>query len=126
MNAATNAAHDYQRAVRSRTLLKATFTGLRSVYPIATAILVVAYGAVGEIMAITALQSQTGGTQTFVATAAVLLTLVTAAGPALTCGKSLLNVLSLLTADSPGTADARTSTARTPPTEPGKTDAQED
>ena len=122
-SAATSAAHDYQRALRSRARLKAIAAQARALLPIATASLVVIDGAFGEIIAIVALQNQRGGTETFVATAVVLLTFAAAAGPALTCGKTVLKVMDLLNGESSSTAAAVTGTPSGPPSETGKTGA---
>jgi hypothetical protein len=87
-NAATNAAHDYQRARRSRARLKAATAQTRALLTVAIASLIVMDGVAGEIIAMVALQTQKGGAETFVATAVGALTYAAAATPAVSFAKA--------------------------------------
>jgi hypothetical protein len=118
--AATSAAHDYQRARRSRARLKAVTAHFRALLTVAVASLIVIDGVAGEMNAIIALQNRKGGTETFVATAVVALTFVAAATPALTFAKAFRKTMALLT-EPLSTAETATS-ALPPPTGPCKND----
>lgn len=120
-SAATSAAHDYQRARRSRARLKAVTAHIRALLTVAIASLIVIDGVAGEISALVALQTRKGGTETFVATAVVVLSFAAAATPAVTFAKAFRKTMALLT-EPLGTAETATRTPPAPPTEPGKND----
>jgi hypothetical protein len=87
----------------------------------AIACLIVMDGVAGEIIAMVALQTRKGGTETFVATAVVALTYAAAAAPAVTFAKAFRKTMALLT-ETLGAAETATGTPPAPPTKPGKTD----
>jgi hypothetical protein len=119
--AATSAAHDYQRARRSRARLKAVTAHFRALLTVAVASLIVIDGVAGEMIAIVALQNRKGGAETFVATAIVVLTFAAAATPAVTFGRAFRKTMALLT-EPLGAAETTASTLPAPHTEPGKND----
>jgi len=119
--AATSAAHDYQRARRSGARLKAVTAQIRALLTVAIASLIVIDGVAGEMNAVVALQTQKGGTETFVATALVALTCAAAATPAVTFASAFRKTVALLT-EPLGTAETATRTPPAPPTEPDKND----
>jgi hypothetical protein len=119
--AAIRAAHDYQRARRSRARLKAVTAHFRALLTVAIASLIVIDGVAGEMNAVVALQNRKGGTETFVATAVVVLTFAAAATPAVTFAKAFRKTIALLT-EPLGAAETAASTLPAPPTEAGKND----